>query len=75
MRTLAEQVREAFERSEMSIAELLRKSRLELDRANLSRRLSGEVPLRTSEAEALATALGINLVWAGEQAGVDEGAA
>jgi transcriptional regulator with XRE-family HTH domain len=73
VRTLAEQIRDAFERSEMSLAELLRRSGLGFDRANLSRRMAGEVPLRTGEAEALATALGINLVWAGEKA--TEGAA
>ena len=66
VRTLSEQVREAFERSGMTVAELLEKSGLDIDRSALHRRLhdgARETPMKTSEAEALATALGIELHW------------
>lgn len=73
--TLSEQIREAFERSEMTVAELLAKSGLDIDRSALHRRLKGETPMRTGEAEVLANALGINLVWVAQTVQAAEGAA
>lgn len=65
VRTLAEQIRVAFEASELSVAELLAKSGLACGRSTLQRKLTGTqgYPLRTEEAEKLSTALGITLVY------------
>lgn len=63
MRTLLGQLQDAFARKEMSLAELLRKSGLDMNVSNLSRRMSGEVPFRLEEAEAVAVALDVRLVW------------
>lgn len=70
MLTLVEQVRLAYERSGWSLAELLRRSGLPIDRSTLGRKLLGDnrkgrgrlVRLGTEECEALARALGITLV-------------
>jgi hypothetical protein len=45
------------------VAELLAKSGLKCQRAALQRKLTGHLPIRTREAEAIATALGVNLVF------------
>lgn len=63
MPTIVEQLRVAFEASELSIPQLLERAGLELNRSSLGRKLSGELDMWTKEAEALAKALGIRLVW------------
>jgi hypothetical protein len=63
VRTLVDQLREAFEQSELSVPELLVRAKLKLDRSSLHRKLSGELDLKTGEAEALALALDAELVW------------
>lgn len=63
MRTIAEQIRDAFESAGISVADLLALSGLDLDRSSLQRKLTGDSPMKTSEAEALANALRISLVW------------
>lgn len=65
MRTLVEQLRDAYEKSEMTMEQLLAKSGLELDRSSLRRKLldvKDPVPMKTYEAEALARALDVTLV-------------
>lgn len=47
----------------MTLEELLEKSGLDMNRTNLGRRMRGVVPLRTDEAQALATAMKAKLVW------------
>jgi len=69
-RTLIAQLRSAYERSGWTMDELLEQSGLDLDRSTLRRKLlvdegsktDRHVPMRTSEAEALAKALGVTLV-------------
>lgn len=50
-------------RSGISVAKLLAKSGLQMERSALQRKLSGGRPLHVSEAQALAKALGITLAW------------
>jgi ribosome-binding protein aMBF1 (putative translation factor) len=61
--TFVDQIRVAFEASGLSIPELLERAGLEMNRSSLGRKLSGELEMWTWEAEALAKALGITLVW------------
>jgi hypothetical protein len=69
-RTIIEQLRGAYERSNWTMDELLERSGLEIDRSTLRRKLlvdknsktDRNVPMRTDEAEALAHALGVTLV-------------
>lgn len=63
MRSIAEQLRVAFENSGWTVAELLAKSGLKCRRSALQRKLTGHLKFRTEEAEAIATALGVNLVF------------
>lgn len=51
----------------MSVQKLLDKSGLDIDRSSLARKLSGDLPMKTEEAEVLARVLGI-LVTAGREA-------
>lgn len=70
MRTIVEQLRDAYLRSGWTMEELVQRSGLHLDRSTLRRKLlvdedskdDRNVPMRTSEAEALAQALGVTLV-------------
>jgi len=63
MRTIVDQLRDAFESSELSLPQLLERADIKMDRSSLCRKLAGELPLKTDEAEALAIGLGIELVW------------
>lgn len=65
MRTLVEQLRDAYEKSGWTMEELVQRSGLDLDRSTLRRKIldvRDPVPMRTEEAEALAHALGVTLV-------------
>lgn len=70
MRTIVEQLRDAYVKSGWTMEELVQRSGLRLDRSTLRRKLLVEedstddrnVPMRTGEAEALAHALGVTLV-------------
>jgi hypothetical protein len=70
MRSLVEQLRDAYERSGWTMDELLERSGLEIDRSSLRRKLlvdadsrqDRSIPMRTEECEALARALGVTLV-------------
>lgn len=70
MRTLVEQLRDAYERSGWTMEELLDKSGLGIDRSSLRRKLldvKDPIPMKTDEAEALAAALGVVLAWVPEE--------
>lgn len=65
VRTLVEQLRDAYEKSGWTMEQLLKKSGLHLDRSSLRRKLldvKDTVPMKTEEAEALAHALDVTLV-------------
>jgi len=65
MRTLVEQLRDAYEKSGLTMEQLVDKSGLDLDRSSLRRKLldvKDPVPMKTNEAEALARALEVTLV-------------
>lgn len=65
MRTLVEQLRDAYEKSGLTMEQLVDKSGLDLDRSSLRRKLldvKDPVPMKTREAEALARALDVTLV-------------
>lgn len=62
MPTLVEQLHAAYLRSGWSMAELLRRSDLKLDRSTLRRKLIGETPMSTVECQVLAQTLGVTLV-------------
>lgn len=65
MRSLVEQLRDAYEKVDWTMDELVERSGLDLDRSTLRRKLldvKDPVPMRTEEAEALAQALGVTLV-------------
>jgi transcriptional regulator with XRE-family HTH domain len=68
VRTIVEQIRDAWKSRDWSAKELLERSGLTLDRSTLERKLRGEVAMRTDEAQRLADALGITIAWI---AGVD----
>lgn len=66
MRTLIEQLRDAYRRSGWTMEELLARSGLDLDRSSLRRKLldvKDPIPMKTEEAESLAVALGVVLAW------------
>ena len=65
VRTLVEQLRDAYEKTEWTMEELLEKSGLDLDRSALRRKLldvKDPIPMKTEECEALAQALDVTLV-------------
>lgn len=65
VRSLVEQLRDAYEKTELTMEELLAKSGLDLDRSALRRKLldvKDPIPMKTEEAEALAQALDVTLV-------------
>lgn len=61
VQTILQQLRVAYERTGWTMAELLDRSGLRLDRSTLRRKMVGEVPTTTEEAEALALALSTTL--------------
>lgn len=54
---LHEQIAAAFEKTGWSVAEFREKSGIKIDRSQLARRLSGDTPMKTEEAELLVDAL------------------
>lgn len=65
MRTLVEQIRDAYEKSGWTMEELAKRSGLDIDRSTLRRKIldvKDPVAMKTAEAEALAHALGVTLV-------------
>jgi hypothetical protein len=64
MRTITRQLRDAWQNSGTSLADLLARSNLDLSQSSLSRKLAGRSPMTTAEAEALARALDVVLAWA-----------
>lgn len=65
MRSLVEQLRDAYEKSGWTMDELVDRSGLELDRSSVRRKIldvKDPIPMKTEEAEALASALGVTLV-------------
>lgn len=62
MPSLVEQVRRAREGRGLSVAQLLERSGLRLERSTLARKLAGAVPTTTEECEAMARALDVTLV-------------
>lgn len=61
--TLASQLHQAWLRSGAALAELCRLAGLACSPGSLSRKLAGKQILTTSEAEALARALDVELIW------------
>lgn len=59
---LHEQLRQAWERSGWSLAELAEKSGVACGENSLSRKLRGKQPLSTIECEQLATTLGVVVI-------------
>lgn len=71
MRTLVEQLREAYEKTGWTMDELLTRSRLELDRSSLRRKIldvKDPIAMKTDEAEALACALDVTLAFIPDEA-------
>lgn len=69
MRTLVEQLRDAYEKSTWTMERLLDESGLSLDRSSLRRKLldvKDPIPMKTEECEALARALDVTLVVIGD---------
>jgi len=65
MRTLVEQLRDAYEKSGLTMEQLVERSGLDIDRSSLRRKLldvKDPIPMKTAECEALAQALGVTLV-------------
>lgn len=68
MRSLPEQIRDAWKSSGIELVELIQRSGLDTSPSSLSRKLRGEQVMTTDEAQALARALGVNLVWVPDEA-------
>jgi len=69
VRTLVEQLRDAYEKTDLTMDELLDKSGLKIDRSSLRRKLldvKDPIPMKTEECEALAHALDVTLVVLGD---------
>ena len=60
-RSIQDQLNDAFTRSDLTLGELLRLTGLECSEDSLSRKLRSKQSLRTSEAEAIAKALRIEV--------------
>lgn len=70
MRTLVEQLRDAYEKSGWTMNELLVKSGLDVDRSSLRRKLldvDDPIPMKTEECQVLAATLGVTLVWVADE--------
>lgn len=63
VRTITEQLLDAFEKTGWTVAELLSRSGLDIERSSLHRKLHGEQRMNVDEAQVLATVLGLTLVW------------
>ena len=63
MLTLTQQIERARADRKLTVAELLRRSGLDIDRSTLHRKLKGETPVTADECQALAACLGLTLVW------------
>lgn len=61
MKTAAQHIAVAFERSGLKVTELLAKSGLPLDRSSLTRKIKGQQGLDLAQAAALAKALAIKV--------------
>lgn len=61
-KSIREQLHEAWKSSGLTQQELIAKCGLPLTQSGLSRRLSGATPISTTEAEAIARALDIQIV-------------
>lgn len=61
--TLVDQLRDARLKSGVKLAKLCEDAQLECSADSLCRKLADKQPLTTGEAEALAIALGVDLVW------------
>lgn len=71
MRTLVEQLRDAYEKTGWTMDKLVEKSGLDIDRSALRRKIldvKDPIPMKTDEAEALARALDVTLVVIGDEA-------
>lgn len=71
MRTLVEQLRDAYEKTGWTMEELVSRSGLDIDRSALRRKIldvKDPIPMKTDEAEALARALDVTLVVIGDEA-------
>lgn len=65
VRSLVEQLRDAYLKAKWTMDELVEKSGLDIDRSALRRKIldvKDPIPMKTEEAEALANALGVTLV-------------
>lgn len=60
-KTIREKIHAAWERSGFSQAELIRLSGLPFTQPQMSRRLSGDTPMSTAEAEAIARVLKVRI--------------
>ena len=67
-KTLAEQLREAHEASGLTLQQLINLAQLDLGVPALSRKMTGKVPWRTGEAEAVARGLRIRLIYSPRRA-------
>lgn len=63
MRSLHQQVRDAWKLSKLELGELIVLAGLDMTPSSLSRKLSGQQVMSTDECEKLAAAMGVNLVW------------
>jgi hypothetical protein len=63
VRSITQQLSDALARTGWSVGELLKRSRLPVDRSSLARKLKGSLPMKTTEAEALAIVLGTYIGW------------
>jgi len=68
MRSLPEQIRDAWKSSGIELVELIQRSGLDTSASSLSRKLRGEQVMTTEECQALAAALGVTLVWVPNEA-------
>ena len=65
VRSLVEQLRDAYEKTGWTMDRLVEESGLDIDRSALRRKIldvKDPIPMKTEEAEALAQALGVTLV-------------
>lgn len=68
MRTVPEQLERARVRRKLSVAELLRRSKLTIDRTSLTRKLKGQQRMYVDEAQVLSNVMVARLTWAPRRA-------